>query len=257
MITAGDRLVVSSLVERAISNMGTAVGSRASHMSIVAGAVVVVSTRSKRSVAGGRGSGDWDSSNLGVTELALAVLALPELTARASGVVVGGTRTKALLLLVVTAKEHLHRNGEKEKECSDDGDSKAGSIQAAGSAERGSVCDLVALVGAAKALLGAGGSVTKRSVDISGAFRCTITGEDCNSNHGTAAENIEDQTKESKESLSAKAACENNSEDGVKDRRARETLYGLLPARNSNIAVSLDGKEVGVDSKDDSSAAEL
>ena len=52
---------------------------------------------------------------------------------------------------------------------SDDGDSKAGSVQAAGSAERGSVCDLVALVGAAKALLGTGGSVTKRSVDVSGA----------------------------------------------------------------------------------------
>lgn len=52
---------------------------------------------------------------------------------------------------------------------SDDGDSKAGSVQAAGGAERGSICDLVALVGAAKALLGAGGSVTKRSVDVSGA----------------------------------------------------------------------------------------
>ena len=96
--------------------MGTAVGSRASHVSVVAGAVVVVSTRSKRSMASSRGSSGWDSSNLRVTELALAVLALPELTARASSVVVGGARTKALLLLVVTTKEHLHRDGEKEKE---------------------------------------------------------------------------------------------------------------------------------------------
>lgn len=140
---------------------------------------------------------------------------------------------------------------------SDDGDSKTGSVQAAGGAERGSICDLVALVGAAKALLGAGGSVTKRSVDVSGAARCTITGEDCNSNHGTAAESVEDQTEEGKESLSAKAACEDNRADGVQDRRAGETLYGLLPARNGNIAVSLDGKEVGVDSKNDCSAAEF
>ena len=117
MVTAGDRSVVSSLVERAISDMGgTAVGSRTSHVSVVAGAVVVVSTRSKRSVVGSRSSGGWDSSNLGVTELALAVLALPELTARASCVIVGGARAKALLLLVVTAKEHLHRDGEEEEE---------------------------------------------------------------------------------------------------------------------------------------------
>jgi hypothetical protein len=117
VVTAGDRLVVSSLVERAISDMSTTVGSRASHVSVVAGAVVVMSTRSKRSVAGGCGCGRWDSSNLGVTELAVAVLALPELTAaRASCVVVGGARTKALLLLVVTAEEHLHRDGEEEQE---------------------------------------------------------------------------------------------------------------------------------------------
>jgi hypothetical protein len=116
VVTAGDRLVVSGLVERAISDMSTAVGSGASHVSVVAGAVVVVSTRSKRSVAGGRGCGRWDSSNLGVTELAVAVLTLPELTARTSGVVVGGARTEALLLLVVTTKEHLHRDGEEEEE---------------------------------------------------------------------------------------------------------------------------------------------
>jgi len=257
VVSAGDRLVVGSLVERTISDMGATVGSRASHVSVVARAVVVVSTRSKRSVTSSRGSGGWDSSNLWVTELAVAVLALPKLTARASSVVIGGARTKALLLLVVTTKEHLHRDGEKEKECSDDSDRKAGSVQAAGGAERGSICDLVALVGAAKALLGTGGSVTKRSVDVSGAARCTITGEDCNSNHGTAAESVEDQTEEGKESLSAKAACEDNRADGVQDRRAGETLYGLLPARNGNIAVSLDGKEVGVDSKNDCSAAEF
>ena len=92
---------------------------------------------------------------------------------------------------------------------------------------------------------------------VAGAARCTITGEDCNSNHGTAAESVEDQTEEGKESLSAKAACEDNRADGVQDRRAGETLYGLLPARNGNIAVSLDGKEVGVDSKNDCSAAEF
>jgi hypothetical protein len=52
---------------------------------------------------------------------------------------------------------------------SNDSNGKAGSVQAAGRSERGSVGNLVALIGAAKALLGAGGTVTKGSVDVSGA----------------------------------------------------------------------------------------
>ena len=132
-----------------------------------------------------------------------------------------------------------------------------GSVEPAHSAERGRVCDLVTLAVAAKALPRGTGAVAKRSFDVASAAGCTVAGEDGDSNHGTAAKSVEDQAKESEEGLAAQAAGEDNGEDGVEDCCTRKTLYGLLPARNSDIAVSLDGKEVGVDSKNDRSAAEL
>ena len=82
-------------------------------MSVVARAVVT-GTRSKSSVAGGRGSGD--SSDFRVAQLVVTLLALPELGAGATGVVVAGAGTEALLLLVVTAKEKLHRDRKEEEE---------------------------------------------------------------------------------------------------------------------------------------------
>lgn len=255
MVTASDRLAVTVVVKRAVSSSAMrSVDSGASHVSVVAG-TVITGTRSKSSVAGGRGS--WDSGDLRVTELAVAVLALPELAARATSVVVGRARTKALLLLVVTAKEELHRDREKEEECSDNSDRETSSVEPAGSAKRGRVGDLVTLTVAAKALLRVGRAVAKRSVNEARALRCAIAGKNSNGDHSTAAKGVEDQAKQSKEGLAAKAAGEDHSGNGVEDRGAGETFYGLLPTWNRNIAISLDREEVGVDSKDDSSAAEL
>lgn len=271
MVATSDGLAVAVVVKGTVSSSAVgSVDSGASHVGIVA-LTVVTGTRSKSSVAGGRGS--RDSSDFRVTELAVAILALPELAARATSVAVGGARAEALLLLVVTAKEHLHRNRKEEEEAnecqsmcwlgvlrnlrSNDGDGETGSVEPAGGTERGRVSDLVTLTVAAKALLGGGGAVAKRSVDIARAAGSTVTGEDGDSDHGTAAKGVEDQAEQSKEGLAAEAAGEDNSRDGVEDSGSRETLNSLLPTRNRNITISLDGKEVGVDSKNDCGTAEL
>lgn len=257
VVTTGDRLVVGSLVKRAISGMVRGVSSRAGHVGVIAGTVVVGSTGGKSTVASSSSS-SGDGSNFGVTKLAVAVLLLPELAlARASSVAIGRARAKALLLLVVTTKEHLDGNGQKEEECSDDSDSETSSVQPASSTERRSICDLLALAVAAKALPGVGRSIADRSVDVAAAAVRAIAGENSNGDHCAAAEHVEDQAKQSEDGLSSKAASKENSADGVENSRTGQTLYGLLPAGNVDIAVSLDGKEVRVDSKDDCSTAEL
>jgi hypothetical protein len=139
---------------------------------------------------------------------------------------------------------------------SDNGNSEAGSVELADGSKGSRVCDLVALVVAAETLLGTSRSITKRSLDVSAARGCTITGEDGDGNHGTTAEKIEDYSEKSEDLLSAEAACQQDSEDGVEDNGTRHALDGLLPAWDSDIAVGLNSQEVGVDSKDDSSAAE-
>lgn len=114
VVSTSDRLVVSVVVKGAVS--GSAVrrsDSRTGHVGVVAGAVVT-GARSERSVAGGGGSGD--GGDFRVAELVVALLALPELVAGTLGVAVGGARTEALLLLVVTAKENLDRDGNEEQE---------------------------------------------------------------------------------------------------------------------------------------------
>ncbi len=116
MITTSDRLVVSMIVERtAGSSAVRGSDSRASHVSVVTWAVVT-GTGSKSSVASGRSGGD--SSDFRVTELVVALLSLPELIARAASVVVSRARTETLLLLVVTAQDELHRDGQEEEEAS-------------------------------------------------------------------------------------------------------------------------------------------
>lgn len=113
VVSTSDGLVVSVVVKWTMSS--GAVGrsdSGASHVGIVAGAVVT-STRSESSVPGGGGSGN--SRNFRVAEL-VALLALPELVTRALGVAVVRARAEALLLLVVTTKENLNRDGDEEEE---------------------------------------------------------------------------------------------------------------------------------------------
>lgn len=113
VVTTGDRLAVSAVVKRAVSSGAVRRSDgRAGHVSIVAGAVIM-GTGSEGSMAGGGGNGD--GGNLRVAELIVALLALPELVAGALGVAVVWARTEALLLLVVTAKEDLNRDGDEEE----------------------------------------------------------------------------------------------------------------------------------------------
>lgn len=244
------RLVVSVVVKRTVRSSD----SRACHVSVMAGSVVT-GTRSKSSMAGG--GGGRNSSNLRIAKLVVALLALPELGTGAASVVVGRARAKALLLLVMASQKDLDGDGKKEEESSNDGNSETSGVQPASGAKRGGVGDLVTLAIAAKALLGVAGSVAKGSVDVAGTARRTIASEDGDSDHGTAAKDVEDQAKESEESLSTKAAGEDNGEDSVKNCSTGETSDGLLPSWDVDIAISLNCEEVGVDSKNDCSATEL
>lgn len=140
---------------------------------------------------------------------------------------------------------------------SNDGNGETSSVEPASSAEGRCVGDLVALAVATKALPGVAGAVANGSVDVASAARRTVTSEDSDSDHGTAAKDVEDQAEESEEGLAAKAAGEDDSCDGVEDRGTGHALYCLLPARDGDIAVSLNRKEVGVDSQNDCSTAEL
>ena len=74
---------------------------------------------------------------------------------------------------------------------SNDGDGETGSVQLASSTERCRIGDLVALAVAAKALFGVAGAVAEGSVDVASAAGGTITCQDSNSNHGTAAKSVE------------------------------------------------------------------
>lgn len=114
VISASNGFVVSVVVKGTVS--GSAVrrrNSRASHVGVMAGAVIT-RARSKCSVTGGGGCGD--GGNFRIAKLVVALLALPELVAGTLGVAVGRTGTEPLLLLVVTAKKNLDRNGEQEEE---------------------------------------------------------------------------------------------------------------------------------------------
>ena len=114
MVTAVSRLCVAVVVKRSSSSGAVrSSDSGAGHVGVVT-RTIVTGTRSQSSVASSRGS--RDSGDFRVAELIVAPLALPELGAGAAGVVVGRAGTETLLLLVVTAKEELYGDREKEEE---------------------------------------------------------------------------------------------------------------------------------------------
>lgn len=191
VVTRADRLVaVVADVRR--SDGGASVGG------VVALAVVMGTSRSSQTASG---SGDGSNLRVTVTSHTVGLPALPELHARALGVAVGRTGTKALLLLVVAHEEHLEEGAEQEEDSTNDGDGEAGGVHLADSAKRSGVGNLVALAVGAKTFLGARRAIAKRSVDVARAAGCAITSHDSNSNHGTAAEEVEDYAKQSEDSL--------------------------------------------------------
>jgi len=182
---------------------------------VVAGAVVVGASRDSEATSGsGR---DGTNFRVAVSSGAVSLAALPELHAGALGVAVAGAGTERLLLLVVLHEEDLDEGAEQEEEGADDGDGEAGGVELADRAEGSSVGDLVALTVGTKALLGAGRTVTEGSLDIALAAGGTVTCHDCNGDHGTAAEKVEEYAEEGKDFLSAEAACQQDSENGVQD----------------------------------------
>lgn len=92
---------------------------------------------------------------------------------------------------------------------SNDSDCEASSVELASGAE------------AAKALPRTALAVSNRGVNKARAARGAVAGEDGDSDHGTTAEDVEDETDEGEERLAAKAAGENNCKYGVKNCRAR------------------------------------
>ncbi len=116
------------------SNSGTSVGG------VMAWAIVMMSRRGKTT------SGSRSSGNLWITETLGAAVALPELDARALGVAVPWARAETLLLLVVAGKEELDNSGQEEENCSKNGNSEAGRVEAACSAKRHRISDSSVLV---------------------------------------------------------------------------------------------------------------
>jgi len=247
VVATGDGLV-------AVVGVGRSDG-RASVGSVVARAVVVGSSRSGKTSTSG--SGDGANLRVAVTSGPGGLLALPELHAGTGGVTVARTGTKGLLLLVVAHEEHLDKGANEEKDGTNDGDSHAGGVELADRAEGSSVGDLVALTVGTKALLGAGRTVTEGSLDIALAAGGTVTCHDCNGDHGTAAEKVEEYAEEGKDFLSAEAACQQDSENGVQDNGTGQTRDGLLPGRNACIAISLYSEKVAVDAQYNCRAAKL
>jgi len=92
---------------------------------------------------------------------------------------------------------------------------------------------------------------------VAAAAGCAVTGHDCDGNHGTAAEKVEEYAEESKDFLSAKEASQQDGENCVQDNSTRKTSDGLLPSGNVGIAISFYSEKVAVDSQNNRRAAEL
>lgn len=191
------------------------------------------------------------TSHLRVVSSSLAGLATTEeLAAAAGSVAVAGAGSKALFLLVMPAQSDLDESGDEEENSSDDGDGEADSGQAASRAQGYGVSNLVAfvLVGALEALLRVGLAVSKWGVDLAGAARCAIAGQDSNGDESAGEENIKDHGKECEEGLAAQEAGQEHSKDGVEDGDTGQTGDGLPSGEDSEVAVGKHRQEVGEDS---------
>lgn len=255
VVSAGRSGVVTS-VQRLVALISSIRGSNggASVGSIVRCTVVVSSNWRRESARG------WNSTDFRVTVASGTVgfaVALPELDARALGVAISGARTKCLLLLVVAAETHLNKGRDEEEQGSDDSDSKASSVQSTDGAEAGRIGDLVTLSVAAESLPRVCWSVAERSTDIARAAAGTVAGENGDCDHGTTAEDIEEYAQQGEDGLSTNEAGQEDSEYGIQNDTTRQAGDGLLPNGDGYIAVSLNGKEVAVDAKNDTSAAKL
>lgn len=138
-----------------------------------------------------------------------------------------------------------------------DRDGKAGSVHAAGTAQRHGVGDLVALSIRVEALLCARRSITKGSKDHASAASRTIAGEDGDSNHDADEEDIKHDAEEREKRLAAEEARQQNGEDGVEHSSARHARDGFHPCCDDEVAVGKDGEKVAVDTEDDGCTAKL
>lgn len=170
----------------------------------------------------------------------------------ARGVVVRGARSVSLLLLVVAHESELHKSSEEEENSSSDGNGEASLVELASSTKVGS--EVVAALSVGNCVVGR--SVTKRGSDIVFAAVGALAGQDCNSNHATHAEEVEDQTKDGEEGDTSQAACQKSGADGVQSDDTGKTLNSLPSGRDVEVVVCKDGKEVTEDADDDGSTAE-
>jgi hypothetical protein len=104
VVTAVERRLVVIVAGTGSSNSGASV------RGVMRRANIVLDSRGLKT-SSSRGSSDF-----GVTQTAVALVALPELHAGTLGVAVGRAGTVALLLLVVTRHEELEGDGDEEEE---------------------------------------------------------------------------------------------------------------------------------------------
>ncbi len=182
------------------------------------------------------------------------------LLAGTRGVVVGWAWAEALLLAVMTDKEHLHSCGDKKEESANDGDGKCGCVESACKSEVDGISDVLALATAdairAKSVVCVRWAAANWGVDVALARVRTVACQNRDRNKSGGEEHVEDKGEEGEECDSAEAARQHDGEDQVENRGAGNTLNSLLPLCDGVVPVGLHGEEVAVDSEDDAGAKE-
>jgi len=180
---------------------------------VVAGAGVGVSDRETTSAC--------SSAELSLTSGVLVLASEEALAPGAGGVAVGWARSEALLLLVVSDEDDLHDGGDEENDGTDNGDSKASLVHAASSTILDTVSGLVALnaVGSeaeAEVVLGSANGGADNARARSRAF----ARQNCKGDEATDEGDVENNSEECEKADTAKAAGQEDSEDGVHHRNA-------------------------------------
>jgi len=148
---------------------------------------------------------------------------------------------------VVTDESNLKSGCAEEEEGSDDGDGEYCGVESAGKTE----VDVVNAVVARRQ------SGSKRSSNGTSALVCALTSKDGDCKESTNEEDVQDDGNECEETDAAQEAGQEDCKDHVESSSATDSFNCLLPCRDVGVMVRKDGKEVGVDPENDSSAAEF
>jgi hypothetical protein len=146
------------------------------------------------------------------------------------GIIVGWTWSECLVLAVASGQPDLHKRSNDEEECADDGHSKDCALHVAyGPQARGDM-----LTGGAGVAVS--GTFTEGSADgLALARGGTVAGLDSNGDERSSECNVENDSKESKEHVTAEAAGQDDCYESIADTDARDTLDGAVLGWDTNV----------------------